>query len=157
MLKSCVVSCSSGMPADRLGHRLRQADVVRNHLAIARGSHVPQGEPHFQGTEAARVLRAVVDVVGRPLLEMVVGRVVRERGAQRFRIAHQRASGLERRIEPLVRIDRDGIGQAEAAQIVGRLGNGRREATVGAVDVKPHAVLLGRARRCPAEDRRRRC
>ena len=103
------------MAADRLSHRLRQADIVRDHLAIPRGSDLLQGKPHFEGTEAARVLRAVVDVVRRLLLEMIVGRVIREGGAQRFRIAHQRASGLERRVEPFVRINRDRIGQRQTA------------------------------------------
>ena len=41
------------MPANRLSHRLRQADIVRNHLAVTCGSNLPQGEPHFEGTEAA--------------------------------------------------------------------------------------------------------
>jgi hypothetical protein len=54
---------------------------------------------------------------------MIVGRLVREGGAQRVLIAHQRASRLERGIEPLVRIDRDRVGNAQRAQIVGRLGN----------------------------------
>ena len=157
MLKSCVMSCSSAMSADRLGHRLRQADIVRNHRAIPRGSDVPQGQPHFEGTEAARVLRAVVDIVRRTLLEMIVGRVVREGGAQRLRIAHQRASGLERRIEPLVRIDRDGIGQAQPAQIIGRVGNA---AAASHRRLHPRETTRRapcRARRCPAADRRRPC
>ncbi len=139
------------MPGHGLGHRLRQLDVVRDHPPVARGSRLPQGEPHFEGPEAARVLRAVVDVVRRMLLEMIVGRVVREGGAERLAIAHKSASGLERRVEPLVRIDRDGISQAESVQIVGRLRKRRRKTSVRAIHVKPRAVLLAER----ADDRQR--
>src|SRR5437867_3602398 len=69
------------MPANRLGHRSRQADVVRDHSAISGGADVSQGQPYLESTEAAGVLRAVVHVVGRPLLEVIIGRVIRERGA----------------------------------------------------------------------------
>src|SRR5262249_16794365 len=42
--------------ADRLSHRFGQADIVRNHFAIARRSGVLKGKPHFQGAETTRVL-----------------------------------------------------------------------------------------------------
>ena len=42
--------------------------------------------------------------------------MVGERGPQHPRIAHQRAAGLERRVQPLVRIDGDRVGLGETAQ-----------------------------------------
>ena len=146
MLNSCVASSSSGCRAIASAIASRQADIVGDHRAVTCGSDLLQGQPHLEGTEAARVLRAIVDIVCRVLLEVIVGRVVREGGAQRVLIAHQCASGLERRIEPLVRIDRYGIGQGQPVQIIGRIGKCRRKAAVGAIDVKPHTVLPCRPR-----------
>src|ERR1051326_4317745 len=51
-------------------------------------------------------------------------------------------SGFERRVEPFVRIHRDGIGEVQRAQIVGRLRDGRSEAAVRAVHVEPGPILL---------------
>jgi hypothetical protein len=79
-------------------------------IAVTSGSNLLQGQPYLEGTEAARVLRAIVDIVCRVFVEVIVGRVVREGGARRVLIAGQYATGLERCIEPLVRIDRYGIG-----------------------------------------------
>ena len=59
------------MPINRGSHRLRQADVVGNHLPITRRANVSEGQPHFQSPEAARVLGAVVDIVRRVLVEMI--------------------------------------------------------------------------------------
>jgi hypothetical protein len=70
--------------------------------------------------------------------------VVREGGAQRFDVAHERTSGLERRVEPLVRIDRHRIRLAQPAQVIGRLGDCSSKTTIGAVDVKPRTVLSAR-------------
>ncbi len=67
--------------------------------------------------------------------------MVGERGAQPLRIADQRAAGFERRVEPLVGIDGDRIGEAEGPQVVGSLGHRRGESAVGAVDMEPDAVL----------------
>ncbi len=141
MLKRLRGKLQLRVPFNRLGHRPRQADVVRDHRPVSGRARLPQREPHLQGAEAARVLRAVVHVVRGALIEMVVRRVVGERGAQGLRVAHQRASGFERRVEPLVRIDRHGIGQAQPAQVVGSIGQRCREAAVGAIHVKPRAVL----------------
>ena len=141
MLSAWVTSSSSGWARDGVGHRPRERDVVRNHPAVARRTRMPQREPHLERAEAAGVLRAVVDVVRGALLEVVVRRVVRERGAQRLRVAHERAARLERRVEPLVRIDRHRVGLGERAQIVGRAGHRGGEPAVRAVDVEPGAVL----------------
>ena len=121
------------MTADRLSHRLRQPNIACNHFAISRGSCMLQGKPHFEGSEATRVLRSIVDVVCYALLEMIVRRVVGERRAQCFRIAYQRATGFKRCVEPFMRINRDRIGLAQRTQIIGRPGNRGRKATIGSV------------------------
>src|SRR5215470_272199 len=66
------------MTVYRLSHGFRQVDIVSNHFAITRCSGMLQSEPHFQSAETARVLKSVVNVVRGALLEMIVGRVVRE-------------------------------------------------------------------------------
>ena len=68
--------------------------------------------------------------------------MIRERCAQHLRIANQRASSLERRVEPFVWINRDRISLAQALQIVVDVRNGSRKATVGSIDVELQAVLL---------------
>ena len=67
--------------------------------------------------------------------------MVGEGGAQPLRIAHERAPGLERRVQPLVRIHRHGVRLGDRTQVVGRFRNRRREAAVRAVHVKPDASL----------------
>src|SRR5438105_141273 len=116
-------------------------NVVGDHLAVASRSDLFQRKPHLQGTKAARVLGPVIDVVRGALIEVVVRRMVRKRRAQLFRIAHERAARLERRVQPLVRIDGYGIGFAQRAQIVRRLGHRRRKTAICPVDVEPDAML----------------
>ena len=83
MLSACVTSSSSVTAANRVGHDSRQPDVVGDHRAVAGGADVLQRQPHLERAEAARVLRAVVDVVGRLLVEVVVRRVIGKRRPQR--------------------------------------------------------------------------
>ena len=116
----------------------RQADVVRNHADRPGASDLPQPEPDLERAEAARVLRAALDEVDHIVaVEVVVGRVIGERPREIVGAAHQRAAGLERRVEPLVRIDRHGVGQRERAQALRRVRRLGREPPVRAVDVKP--------------------
>ena len=119
----------------------REQDVVADHLQIAGASHLPERQPHFQRPEAPRILRAVVEVVHDLIVEVVIGRVIREGVAQLFGIAHEHAAGFERRVEPLVRIHRDRIGLAQRAQARRRSRRLRRQRAVGAVDVKPQPVF----------------
>ena len=126
MLSAWVVSCELGMRWPRLGHQPRQPDVVGDHRAIAGGADLLQRQPHLQRAEAARVLRAVVDVVRGVLVEVVVGRVVGERGAQR---APDRAPARSR-LRAARRATCAGSTATEsarlsAAQVVGRLGRPR--------------------------------
>ena len=130
------------VPRDRVGHRAATGGCRRRSSAVAGGADLPQRQPDLQRAEAARVLRPVVDVVRRLLVEVVVRRVIGERGAQRFRIAHQRAAGFERRVEPLVRIDGDRVRAGSAPRrSSGASGTRRGEAAVRAIDVEPDAVL----------------
>ena len=56
-------------------------------------------------------------------------------------VAHEHAAALERLVEPLVRVERDRVGELDApAARAAALGQ-RREAAVGPVDVQPDAVL----------------
>ena len=119
----------------------REQDVVPDHLQIAGAPHLPERQPHLQRAEAPRILRAVVEVVHDLIVEVVVGRVIREGAAQLVGIAHEHAAGFERRVEPLVGIDRDRIGVAQRAQARRRSRRLRRQRTVGAVHVKPQLVL----------------
>jgi hypothetical protein len=80
--------------------------------------------------------------LGRDLLfEMIVGRMVREGRAQQRRIAHERASRLERRVQPLVRIHRHRVRLGERTELVRCFRRGRREGAVRAVHMKPDAPL----------------
>src|SRR6516165_9080628 len=97
------------MTADRLSHSLRQANIVRDHSAISNGANLLQSKPDLQSAKSARVLYAIVDVVGYLLLKMIVRWVVSKCCAKRFGIAHECASCLEWRVEPFVRINRNGI------------------------------------------------
>ena len=121
--------------------------IVADHAAVAVGPGVLQREPHLQGAEAARVLRPEVHVVDPVAVgEVVVHRVIRERGAEHVGIAGEQAAGLERRVQPLVRIDGDRVGQVERPQVARRVRQRRRECAVGAVDVEPRAHLAADVR-----------
>ena len=63
----------------------------------------------MMGAKPARILRTEVHVVRRLLVEVVVGRMVRKGASQHCRITHERTAGLERRVEPFVRIERERI------------------------------------------------
>src|SRR5215472_18571500 len=61
--------------ADGPGHRLRQANIIRDHFAISEGANLPEGKPDLQSAKAARILRAIIDVIGGTLLKVIVRRV----------------------------------------------------------------------------------
>jgi hypothetical protein len=99
------------MCGDALMQAPGQSNVLADHAHIALTTRMLQRQPDFQCAKSPRVLRAHVDEVCCFNAEMVVGRVVRKSGAQVLGIAHQSTPRLEWRVKPLVRIDRDGIGE----------------------------------------------
>ena len=120
-----------------LVHRARVTYVVGDHLRVAVAPHLLQREPNLQGPESSRILRAEIKVVDRFDAEMIVRRMVGKCATETRNIAHQSASGFERCIKPLVRIDCDRIGFAQAHEQSCRIGRDGSQGTVGAVDMKP--------------------
>ena len=66
-----------------------------------------------------------------------------ERASQRRRIAHEEAAALVRLVQPLVRVERDRVGELDPGERLAAALGQRREAPVGRVDVEPGAVLVG--------------
>ena len=91
--------------------------------------------------------RGVLQIVGDHL----------ERAAQPLAVAHEHASALERLVQPLVRIERDRVGQLDARQPAARRARSarriRRTPRRRAATRRPG----GRSRRSPAAGRSRRC
>src|SRR5205085_2047130 len=89
---------------------------VRKLTTQARSRNFPtdlaQGQPHLQRPEAPRVLWPVFMVIdgGWLFSEVVVGRMVAEGLAQHFWLAHESTTGLQWRVQPLVRVHRDRVG-----------------------------------------------
>ncbi len=129
-----------GMPGHARGEVRGEPHVVGNHAPVARRARMPEREPDLERAKTPRVLRAVVHVVQDALVEPVVGRLVGERRAQSLRIADERAPGLERGVEPLVRVHRDGVRLGEAAKIVRGLRHRGRERAVSPVHVEPELL-----------------
>ena len=72
----------------------------------------------------------------------IVG-VFAEGGAGGGGVAVEDTAAADGQIEPLVRIEREGIGFADAGECVARGGGDRGDAAVGAVDVEPKVVGAG--------------
>ena len=72
-------------------------------------------------------------------------------------IPDQGAAGLERRMQPFVRIERDGIGALDAGDAIGVLGGDGDERADAAIDMEPEVFLRRQASRAPADRRLRRC
>src|SRR3954453_11492239 len=97
----------------------RAGEVFFNALAQGAQADAPEQHPDFQRTETPRQLRSVI-----PKRERLIGfatdharviRVMRERGAGLFRIAVKDAAAVDREVEPLVRIERNGVRALDAA------------------------------------------
>ena len=61
------------------------------------------------------------------------------------RVAVEERAAVERREEPLVRVDRERVAALDAVEQVPRRGGGERGGPVRAVDVEPEPALLGHA------------
>ena len=86
-------------------------------------------EPHLAGGQPAGGVLQVLrhDREGRPVRRLV---------------AHQGEPDVDRRLHPLVQVEREGVGALEAAHGI-RVRAQREEAADGAVDVQPEALALG--------------
>ena len=129
-------TCSSATLA-----RSRQRSIA------ARNASTPkklERQPDLERARAARELEPAVGEVDLVVLHHgvleVVGRDL-ERAAQQAPVADQQAAAPERLVEPLVRVERDRVGQLDAAQRLAAALGDRREPAVGGVDVEPHAAL----------------
>src|SRR6266568_80844 len=98
---------------------LCEMDIVGDHLDIALPTNLAQGQPDLQSTEAPRVLRTIYVVIdgGWFLSEVVIRRMVVERIAQGLLIPHQNASSPQWSVQPLMRIHRDRIGEADPLKV----------------------------------------
>ena len=116
------------------------AEVVLDRVAERLRSVRPEREPELERAKRPRVLERDVDHVARALVRDV-GLLVRERLDEIAAAADEQHAARLREIEPLVRVERHGVGPVEPGEEVpGRRGRRRRK-TVGAVDVKPDPGL----------------
>ena len=102
--------------------------------------------PDLERARRAAELHAEVGEVDLLLVGLRVGEVVghdRERAPQAHALADEQGAALERLVEPLVRIEGDGVGQLDPLQPAAPALGQRREAAVGAVDVAPRAARAG--------------
>ena len=118
-------------------------------LGVGIGAVRGEAEPQRQ---ASGPTREVVGVVAR--IPRFVGRVI---GVQHVevlgvlgvgsagdcRIAVQQRARIERREEPLVRVDDEAVGALDAVEPVADARRGERRAAVGAVDVEPRVEIGG--------------
>src|SRR5215831_7970528 len=63
--------------------------------------------------------------------------MIRECIAQFRNVSHHRAACFERRIEPFVRIDGDGVRLIETGELVCGLGRNRSQRSIRPIDMKP--------------------
>ena len=66
---------------------------------------------------------------------------VREGVAGRLRVAIQQTAAIDRLIQPFVRVERQGIGQRQSMELLGRSQGG--QPSVGAIDVQPQTLAPG--------------
>ena len=115
--------------------------ILFNRLAEHAQADAFQHHPDFQRAETARKFRPIIPKSERFIrLLLQYARVlglVREGGAGRFRVAIQHTATIDRKVEPLMRIERDRIGFGQSGkQISRRICQGRKAAIAG-IDVHP--------------------
>ena len=97
-------------------------------------------EPQLERPEPTSELRGVLVVVPDRRLPVEGSQVLRheaERRPQRLHSPRQEQRRIERREEPLVRVDDDRIGSLPAAERLAQLRRDRDGTGVGSVDVEP--------------------
>ena len=123
-------SVSLRVPVEELGLR----EVAGDRVAELRRAVRAEREPQLQRAERPRVLERDVDRVQLVLLVRQVALLVRERARERVGVLREHDAARLRQVEPLVGVDRAGVGALEPGEV-------RRRAT---------------RRRPPAARRRRR-
>ncbi len=108
-----------------------QAEVVHRQPDLDRAAHPGQLQPVVGEVHLGVADLGVLEVVGMDL----------EGLAEQVSLAHQQGSALEGLVEPLVRVQRDGVREPDAGQLLSATLGDRGEPTVGGVDVQPDAVL----------------
>ena len=136
----------------------RQVEVLLEPRAQARQAEVAQLHPHLDAAGAPAQLRDVLVVVAPGVLAVGRAQVLRHEAQgvpQGVHPARQQERAVERREEPLVRVDDDGVGPLPAPEVVahGRDERGRRRRRR-----RPRAATgprRRRRRRCPPRGRPR--
>jgi len=134
------------MPARQSLDLARHGDVASPQLPVALDSHRLHHRPDLERPELSGELGAQIGNPNRAfeiriLLEREVFGAVREHGAQRRRVTHQRRACLVRDVEPFVGIEGDRIGPLDAAIQRRELGERGTDRAVGAVHVEPATVF----------------
>ena len=88
-------------------------EVLRDRLAELRRAVRPEGEPELERAERPRVLERDIHGVELVLSVGQVPLLVRERARERAVLPHQHDPARLRQVEPLVRVDRHGVGALE--------------------------------------------
>ena len=125
---------------------LRQRAASRDHRTEPVGAERLQREPGLQRAEAARQVGAEIagpDCTRRkpPRLAAQIGRRLRKGLPVLLAVAHQQEAGVVGHLPPFVEVERDGIGELDAAEQRRELGREDRERPEGAIDVKPDSFL----------------
>ncbi len=124
------------------GQRQAGLDGVGVRLDAVHGEREPE-------RQAAGAPGQVVGVVGGvPLVALgvqhvQVGGVLGVHGTGELRVAVDQRGAVERREQPLVRVDDEGVGVLDAVVALPDGGGEQARAAVGAVDVEPQAALAG--------------
>ena len=108
----------------------------------------PQEDPQLQGPEAPAELGLVFAVVAHRGLAIERSEVLGLEAERRPELVHpaaQQERRIERREQPLVGIDHDGVGQLPAPERGAMIGNQGDRAGVGGINVEPQP--LGRGNR----------
>ena len=132
----------AGLGAHPLLEQRREPDVLADQRLQAVAAVAAQHRPELERAEAASERRPVVAQVERVLRRGEVVGVRRERRAQRLGPARPERRAVDRREQPLVRVDDDRVGAVAAVEAPAQLRADRRRARVRRVDVQPDAGLL---------------
>src|SRR6516164_7031799 len=119
-------------------------DVITNSVPEFLQSVIAQRKPELQCTKAARELDALFEEgeILHRVIEIRLGIVARMR-ERPLRIRHitiQQASAINGLVKPLMGIEGDGVGSAEADELAG-FGDGCQR-SIGAINVEPRTLLL---------------
>ena len=132
-------------PRDLLGEPPRVREIAAEPRLQSRDALLADEEPELERAEAAAQRQAPVAEV----LDHAIGgglqiaRVRRHHAHQMLRVAHVIHGAVERRAQPLVRIDDDRVGAFDAVPHPAALGQDHRRSRHRRIDVEPHAMSRG--------------